>query len=180
MEDRWKWSVNLGRLLNPLSSGAVAQSYWPIVPGNPVMKCFKGFLNALTKYMSLLTEKLPCELFVDALSTVISKRWIFSRITVTPDGVLWIYNISRADEGKYTCFAENYLGKANSTGHLSVRGNKTYFCLSSLKVSGYLFGTKYLQLWVFTWIVFFLHWLHLKRVRSRKTHKHCFFIGKCH
>lgn len=44
------------------------------------------------------------------------------RITVTPDGTLWIYNISRADEGKYTCFAENYLGKANSTGHLSVRG----------------------------------------------------------
>lgn len=50
--------------------------------------------------------------------------WLsLSRITVTPDGILWIYNISRADEGKYTCFAENYLGKANSTGHLSVRGN---------------------------------------------------------
>uniref|UniRef100_A0A3B3SAU9 Ig-like domain-containing protein n=1 Tax=Paramormyrops kingsleyae TaxID=1676925 RepID=A0A3B3SAU9_9TELE len=45
-----------------------------------------------------------------------------SRVTVTPDGNLWITNISRADEGKYTCFAENYLGKANSTGHLSVRG----------------------------------------------------------
>ncbi|XP_061893597.1 contactin-2 isoform X1 [Entelurus aequoreus] len=44
-----------------------------------------------------------------------------SRLTVTPDGILWITNISRADEGKYTCFAENYLGKANSTGHLSVR-----------------------------------------------------------
>uniref|UniRef100_A0AAV2M8Y2 Contactin-2 n=1 Tax=Knipowitschia caucasica TaxID=637954 RepID=A0AAV2M8Y2_KNICA len=44
-----------------------------------------------------------------------------SRVTVTPDGLLRIYNISRADEGKYTCFAENYLGKANSTGHLSVR-----------------------------------------------------------
>uniref|UniRef100_A0A4W6E7W3 Contactin-2 n=1 Tax=Lates calcarifer TaxID=8187 RepID=A0A4W6E7W3_LATCA len=44
-----------------------------------------------------------------------------SRVTVTSDGVLWIHNISRADEGKYTCFAENYLGKANSTGHLSVR-----------------------------------------------------------
>uniref|UniRef100_A0A3Q2DBY3 Contactin 2 n=1 Tax=Cyprinodon variegatus TaxID=28743 RepID=A0A3Q2DBY3_CYPVA len=42
-------------------------------------------------------------------------------LAVTPDGTLWIYNISRADEGKYTCFAENYLGKANSTGHLSVR-----------------------------------------------------------
>ncbi|XP_018614227.1 contactin-2 [Scleropages formosus] len=44
-----------------------------------------------------------------------------SRVTVTPDGNLQITNISRADEGKYTCFAENYLGKANSTGHLSVR-----------------------------------------------------------
>uniref|UniRef100_A0A3Q4N4V7 Contactin 2 n=1 Tax=Neolamprologus brichardi TaxID=32507 RepID=A0A3Q4N4V7_NEOBR len=43
---------------------------------------------------------------------------------ITPDGILWIYNISRADEGKYTCFAENYLGKANSTGHLSVRGTQ--------------------------------------------------------
>lgn len=46
----------------------------------------------------------------------------FPRITVAPDGTLWIRNVSRADEGKYTCFAENYLGKANSTGHLSVRG----------------------------------------------------------
>ncbi|KAG7472629.1 hypothetical protein MATL_G00110820 [Megalops atlanticus] len=44
-----------------------------------------------------------------------------SRVTVTPDGTLWITNISRTDEGKYTCFAENYLGKANSTGTLSVR-----------------------------------------------------------
>ncbi|KAJ8400200.1 hypothetical protein AAFF_G00398940 [Aldrovandia affinis] len=44
-----------------------------------------------------------------------------SRVTVTSDGKLLITNISRADEGKYTCFAENYLGKANSTGHLSVR-----------------------------------------------------------
>uniref|UniRef100_A0A8D3BWQ9 Contactin 2 n=1 Tax=Scophthalmus maximus TaxID=52904 RepID=A0A8D3BWQ9_SCOMX len=40
---------------------------------------------------------------------------------LTSDGILWIHNISRADEGKYTCFAENYLGKANSTGHVSVR-----------------------------------------------------------
>ncbi|KAJ8265111.1 hypothetical protein COCON_G00142100 [Conger conger] len=44
-----------------------------------------------------------------------------SRVTVTPEGNLWITNISRADEGRYTCFAENYLGKANSTGILSVR-----------------------------------------------------------
>lgn len=51
-----------------------------------------------------------------------SNFWTVVRVTVAPDGVLSIHNISRADEGKYTCFAENYLGKANSTGHLSVRG----------------------------------------------------------
>ncbi|XDB58320.1 hypothetical protein AB1E18_011733 [Capra hircus] len=44
-----------------------------------------------------------------------------SRVTVTPDGTLIIRNISRSDEGKYTCFAENFMGKANSTGTLSVR-----------------------------------------------------------
>uniref|UniRef100_G3U977 Contactin 2 n=1 Tax=Loxodonta africana TaxID=9785 RepID=G3U977_LOXAF len=44
-----------------------------------------------------------------------------SRVTVTPDGTLIIRNISRSDEGKYTCFAENSMGKANSTGTLSVR-----------------------------------------------------------
>lgn len=43
-------------------------------------------------------------------------------MTVTPDGTLIIRNISRSDEGKYTCFAENFMGKANSTGILSVRG----------------------------------------------------------
>ena len=44
------------------------------------------------------------------------------RVTVTPDGTLIIRNVSRSDEGKYTCFAENFMGKANSTGTLSVRG----------------------------------------------------------
>lgn len=44
------------------------------------------------------------------------------RVTVTLDGTLIIRNISRSDEGKYTCFAENFMGKANSTGILSVRG----------------------------------------------------------
>lgn len=43
-------------------------------------------------------------------------------ITITPDGTLIIRNISKLDEGKYTCFAENFMGKANSTGVLSVRG----------------------------------------------------------
>ncbi|KAM8999786.1 contactin-2 [Sarcophilus harrisii] len=44
-----------------------------------------------------------------------------SRVTITPDGTLILRNISRSDEGKYTCFAENFMGKANSTGILSVR-----------------------------------------------------------
>uniref|UniRef100_A0A2K5YDE6 Contactin 2 n=1 Tax=Mandrillus leucophaeus TaxID=9568 RepID=A0A2K5YDE6_MANLE len=49
------------------------------------------------------------------------RRLIPLLVTVTPDGTLIIRNISRSDEGKYTCFAENFMGKANSTGILSVR-----------------------------------------------------------
>lgn len=44
------------------------------------------------------------------------------------DGSLEIRNISKSDEGAYTCFAENNRGKANSTGSLTVTGksiNKT-------------------------------------------------------
>ncbi len=48
------------------------------------------------------------------------------RIMLLRNNTLRIVNSSRADEGKYTCFAENYLGKANSTGHLSVRGTHTH------------------------------------------------------
>uniref|UniRef100_A0A8C3XG01 Contactin-2 n=1 Tax=Cyanoderma ruficeps TaxID=181631 RepID=A0A8C3XG01_9PASS len=44
-----------------------------------------------------------------------------SRVTITADGTLILQNISKSDEGKYTCFAENPMGKANSTGILSVR-----------------------------------------------------------
>uniref|UniRef100_A0A8C3L9I5 Contactin 2 n=1 Tax=Chrysolophus pictus TaxID=9089 RepID=A0A8C3L9I5_CHRPC len=44
-----------------------------------------------------------------------------SRVTITADGTLILQNISKSDEGKYTCFAENFMGKANSTGILSVR-----------------------------------------------------------
>ncbi|CAJ0928570.1 unnamed protein product [Ranitomeya imitator] len=44
-----------------------------------------------------------------------------SKITVTTNGTLILKNISRADEGNYTCFAENLMGKSNSTGILSVR-----------------------------------------------------------
>ncbi|XP_053310311.1 contactin-2 isoform X2 [Spea bombifrons] len=44
-----------------------------------------------------------------------------TRVTVTANGTLILRNISRSDEGKYTCFAENFIGKSNSTGVLSVR-----------------------------------------------------------
>ncbi|KAI4877290.1 hypothetical protein NFI96_011836, partial [Prochilodus magdalenae] len=43
-----------------------------------------------------------------------------SRIFIWEDGSLEIHNITKSDEGKYTCFAENDRGKANSTGSLSV------------------------------------------------------------
>ncbi|KAB5565801.1 hypothetical protein PHYPO_G00245680 [Pangasianodon hypophthalmus] len=43
-----------------------------------------------------------------------------SRIFIWEDGSLEICNITKSDEGKYTCFAENDRGKANSTGSLSV------------------------------------------------------------
>lgn len=38
------------------------------------------------------------------------------------DGTLEIVNVTQADEGRYTCFAENDRGKANSTGSLVVTG----------------------------------------------------------
>ncbi|XP_028666776.2 contactin-1 isoform X1 [Erpetoichthys calabaricus] len=43
-----------------------------------------------------------------------------SRILIWADGSLEILNVTKLDEGKYTCFAENDRGKANSTGSLSV------------------------------------------------------------
>ncbi len=44
------------------------------------------------------------------------------RIFIWPDGTLELLNITKSDEGKYTCFAENDRGRANSTGSLSVTG----------------------------------------------------------
>uniref|UniRef100_A0A673L2A6 Contactin 1 n=1 Tax=Sinocyclocheilus rhinocerous TaxID=307959 RepID=A0A673L2A6_9TELE len=43
-----------------------------------------------------------------------------SRIFIWPDGSLELLNVTKSDEGKYTCFAENDRGRANSTGSLSV------------------------------------------------------------
>ncbi|CAN9498950.1 unnamed protein product [Ophioblennius macclurei] len=43
-----------------------------------------------------------------------------SRMSIWEDGSLEILNVTRADEGKYTCFAENNRGRANSTGTLMV------------------------------------------------------------
>lgn len=44
------------------------------------------------------------------------------RVFIWEDGSLEILNVTRADEGRYTCFAENDRGKANSTGSLLVLG----------------------------------------------------------
>ncbi|XP_053572700.1 contactin-1 [Bombina bombina] len=43
-----------------------------------------------------------------------------TRVSIWEDGSLEIINITKQDEGSYTCFAENDRGKANSTGTLSV------------------------------------------------------------
>ncbi|XP_043084508.1 contactin-1a [Puntigrus tetrazona] len=43
-----------------------------------------------------------------------------SRIFIWQDGSLELLNVTKSDEGKYTCFAENDRGRANSTGSLSV------------------------------------------------------------
>uniref|UniRef100_A0A8C2WDC6 Contactin 1 n=1 Tax=Cyclopterus lumpus TaxID=8103 RepID=A0A8C2WDC6_CYCLU len=43
-----------------------------------------------------------------------------TRVFIWEDGSLEIRNVTRADEGRYTCFAENDRGKANSTGSLLV------------------------------------------------------------
>lgn len=43
-----------------------------------------------------------------------------TRVFIWEDGSLEILNVTRADEGRYTCFAENDRGKANSTGFLIV------------------------------------------------------------
>lgn len=43
-----------------------------------------------------------------------------TRVFIWEDGSLEILNVRREDEGRYTCFAENDRGKANSTGYLSV------------------------------------------------------------
>ncbi|KAM3609067.1 uncharacterized protein V6R79_009351 [Siganus canaliculatus] len=43
-----------------------------------------------------------------------------TRVSIWEDGSLEILHVTQADEGRYTCFAENDRGKANSTGSLLV------------------------------------------------------------
>uniref|UniRef100_A0A8C1JBM3 Contactin 1b n=1 Tax=Cyprinus carpio TaxID=7962 RepID=A0A8C1JBM3_CYPCA len=43
-----------------------------------------------------------------------------SRMLIWDDGSLEILNVSKSDEGSYTCYAENDHGKSNSTGTLTI------------------------------------------------------------
>uniref|UniRef100_A0A671QIW4 Contactin 1b n=1 Tax=Sinocyclocheilus anshuiensis TaxID=1608454 RepID=A0A671QIW4_9TELE len=43
-----------------------------------------------------------------------------SRMLIWDDGSLEILNLSKSDEGSYTCYAENDRGKSNSTGTLTI------------------------------------------------------------
>lgn len=45
-------------------------------------------------------------------------------VFVWDDGSLEIVNVTKADDGLYTCYAENDRGKANSTGSLSIKGKR--------------------------------------------------------
>uniref|UniRef100_A0A673HSV7 Contactin-1a-like n=1 Tax=Sinocyclocheilus rhinocerous TaxID=307959 RepID=A0A673HSV7_9TELE len=45
-----------------------------------------------------------------------------SRMLIWDDGSLEILNLSKSDEGSYTCYAENDRGKSNSTGTLTITG----------------------------------------------------------
>lgn len=47
------------------------------------------------------------------------------RISIQFDGSLEILNATKNDEGVYTCFAENGRGKANSSGYLTITGQRS-------------------------------------------------------
>lgn len=60
--------------------------------------------------------------------------WPLLRVFIWEDGSLEILNVTRADEGRYTCFAENDRGKDNSTGSLLVTGKDKLMKLSSRSI----------------------------------------------
>ncbi|XP_016334136.1 contactin-1a-like [Sinocyclocheilus anshuiensis] len=49
-----------------------------------------------------------------------------SRMLIWDDGSLEILNLSKSDEGSYTCYAENDRGKSNSTGTLTITGQTKF------------------------------------------------------
>ncbi len=61
------------------------------------------------------------------------------------DGSLEILNVSKSDEGSYTCYAENDRGKSNSTGTLTISGQTdlfNYLILSNLALHTCNFSVK--------------------------------------
>jgi len=54
--------------------------------------------------------------------------YTLNSIHIWDDGSLEIINVTKLDEGRYTCFAENNRGKANSTGVLEMTG-KPLLCI---------------------------------------------------
>ena len=59
--------------------------------------------------------------------------YTLNSIHIRDDGSLEIINVTKLDEGRYTCFAENNRGKANSTGVLEMTGKPRSYQLEKLE-----------------------------------------------
>lgn len=110
--DVWWLSVNPERLLDLDSPGQRAKSSSTTAHGQPntsaLLLCLlkKGTSGSLTAYVHIHS------------------------ISIMFDGSLEILNATKNDEGVYTCFAENDRGKANSSGYLTITGQRVYMCAS--------------------------------------------------
>lgn len=52
---------------------------------------------------------------------------VINRVTVLDNGSLRISNVTKMDDGLYTCVARNQFGVASSAGSLLVKGKLTVF-----------------------------------------------------
>eukprot|EP00064_Thunnus_orientalis_P007189 superscaffoldBa00000784_g7208 len=95
---------------SPSISKSVFSNYIPLVPlaERPIRKYPADLKVKFPDTTALVGQNITLECFA------------LGKVFIWEDGSLEILNVTRADEGRYTCFAENDRGKANSTGSLLV------------------------------------------------------------